>query len=61
MCEFNVILDGQTVFSDVIYAKVDGSTVIVKSIIGEAKEYKNVKITEVDVITTKFVLETIKA
>ncbi|MCL2690757.1 MAG: CooT family nickel-binding protein [Candidatus Bathyarchaeota archaeon] len=60
MCEFNVILDGQTVFSDVIYAKIDGSTVIVRSILGEAKEYKNVKVTEVDVTTTRFVLETIK-
>jgi predicted RNA-binding protein len=61
MCEFNVILDGKKVFSDVIYAKVDGTKVTVKNIIGEAKEYKNVKVTEVDVITTRFVLETIKA
>ena len=61
MCEFNVILDGKKVFSDVIYAKVDGTKVIVKNIIGEAKEYTNVKVTEVDVITTRFVLETIKA
>ncbi|MCL2642759.1 MAG: CooT family nickel-binding protein [Candidatus Bathyarchaeota archaeon] len=60
MCEFNVILDGQTVFSDVIYAKVDGGTVIVRSIVGEAKEYKNVRVTEVDVITARFVLESIK-
>jgi predicted RNA-binding protein len=60
MCEFNVILDGQTVFNDVIYAKIDGSTVIVRNIIGAAKEYKNVKVTEVDVTTARFVLETIK-
>ena len=60
MCEFNIILDGQTVFSDVIYAKVDGSTVTVRNILGEVKEYLNVKITEVDVTTTRFVLESIK-
>ncbi|MDR2720465.1 MAG: CooT family nickel-binding protein [Nitrososphaerota archaeon] len=60
MCEFNVILDGQTVFSDVIYAKVEGSVVTVRNILGEAKEYRNVKITEVDVTTTRFVLETVK-
>jgi predicted RNA-binding protein len=60
MCEFNVIVDGQTVFNDVIYAKIDGCTVIVRNIIGEAKEYKNVKVTEVDVATSRFVLETIK-
>ena len=60
MCEFNVILDGQTVFCDVIYAKVEGSVVTVRNILGEAKEYKSVKIIEVDVTTTRFVLETIK-
>jgi predicted RNA-binding protein len=61
MCEFNVILDGKKVFSDIIYDKVDGTKVTVKSILGEAKEYINVKVTEVDVTTTRFVLETIKA
>ncbi|MCL1978199.1 MAG: CooT family nickel-binding protein [Candidatus Bathyarchaeota archaeon] len=60
MCEFNVILDGQKVFSDVIYVKVESNNVTVKNIIGEAREYKNVKITEVDVTTTRLVLETIK-
>jgi len=60
MCEFNVILDGRTVFGDVIYAKVDGSTVIVKNILGAAQEYKNVKIAEVDVATARFVLESVK-
>ncbi|MCL2173483.1 MAG: CooT family nickel-binding protein [Nitrososphaerota archaeon] len=60
MCEFNIILDGQTVFSDVIYAKINGCNVVVRNIIGEAREYKNVKVIEVDVVTTRFVLETIK-
>ncbi len=61
MCEFNVILDGNKVFNDVIYAKVEGKKVIVKNIIGEGKEYNNVKISEIDVTTTRLVLETIKA
>jgi predicted RNA-binding protein len=60
MCEFNIILDGQKVFSDVIYAKVEGNTVTVKNIIGGAKEYKNVKIAEIDVTTARLVLETVK-
>ncbi|MCL2135124.1 MAG: CooT family nickel-binding protein [Candidatus Bathyarchaeota archaeon] len=60
MCEFNIILDGATVFSDVIYVKVDGNTVTAKNIMGEAKEYKDVKITEVNVTTTRLVLETNK-
>jgi predicted RNA-binding protein len=61
MCEFNIVLDGQKVFSDVIYAKVEGNTVTVKNIIGGAKQYKNVKVTEIDITTTRLVLETIKA
>ncbi len=61
MCEFNVILDGKIVFRDVIYAKVDECNVTVRNIIGEAKEFKNVKITEVDVTTTRLVLVSIKA
>jgi predicted RNA-binding protein len=56
MCEFNVILNGKVEFKDVIYARVDGNNVTVKNIIGEAKEFKNVKIIEVDVTTTRLVL-----
>lgn len=61
MCEFNILLDGNKVFNDVVYAKVDGNKVIVKSIVGEAKEFDNVKIVEIDVTTTRLVLQTIKA
>jgi predicted RNA-binding protein len=60
MCEFNVIVNGKVEFKDVIYARVDGNNVTVKNIIGEAKEFKNVKITEVDVTTTRLVLAEIK-
>ncbi len=60
MCEFNVIVNGKVEFKDVIYARVDGNNVTVKNIIGETKEFKNVKITEVDVTTTRLVLTAIK-
>jgi predicted RNA-binding protein len=56
MCEFNVILNGKVEFKDVIYAKVNGDDVIVKSILGEPKEFKNCKIIEVDVPNTRLVL-----
>ncbi len=56
MCEFNVILNGETVFKDVVYAKAAGATVTVKNVLGEAKEFKNCKITEVDVNSTRLVL-----
>ncbi len=60
MCEFTIILDGQKIFSDVIHAKVENNTVTVKNYVGESKVYNNVKITEVDITTTKIVLETVK-
>ena len=56
MCEFNVILNGQTQFKDVIYAKVDSDKVTVKNILGEAKEFTGCKIVEVDVPNARLVL-----
>jgi predicted RNA-binding protein len=56
MCEFNVILNGKTVLKDVVYAKNDGNKVIVKNVLGEAKEIENCMISEVDVNTTRLVL-----
>jgi predicted RNA-binding protein len=60
MCEFNIILNGETLFKDVVYAKNEGNNVIVKSVLGETKEFKDCKITEVNVNTTKLVLTAIK-
>ncbi len=61
MCEFNVILNGKTVCRDVVYAKTENNNVTVKSILGEAKEFKNCRITEVDVNSTRLVLSAVKA
>jgi len=60
MCEFNVILNGKVEFKDVVYSKVNGDNVTVKSILGEAKEFKNCKIIEVDVPNTILVLSSLK-
>lgn len=56
MCEFNVILNDKVQFRDAIYSKLEGSNVIVKNILGEAMEFKNCKIVEVDVPNTRLVL-----
>jgi predicted RNA-binding protein len=56
MCEFNVILNGQTQFKDVIYAIVDNNKVTVKNILGEAKEFAGCRIVEVDVPNARLVL-----
>lgn len=59
MCEFNVILNGKIQFKDVIYAKVEGANVVVKNILGEAKEFKDCKIIDVDVNSARLVLSAI--
>ena len=56
MCEFTVILDGKTVFKDVVFAKIESGKVVVKDVLGQLKEFKNCKITEVDVNSTRLVL-----
>jgi predicted RNA-binding protein len=59
MCEFNVILNGKTQFKDVVYAKTENNNTV-KNVLGETKEFKNCKITEVDVNSTRLVLTAIK-
>ncbi len=59
MCEFNVILNGKTLFKDVVYAKTEKDKVTVKNVLGETKQFSNCRITEVDVNSTKLVLESI--
>jgi len=56
MCEFEVILDGDTVFKDAVYAKMESNNVIVKDVLGESKQFKNCKIIEVNVNSTRLVL-----
>ena len=56
MCEFNVVFNGKTQFKDVVYAKAENGNVTVKNVLGEKKEFKNVKIVEVDVNSTRLVL-----
>lgn len=60
MCEFNVILNGKTLFKDVVYAKTEGNNVTVKNVLGETKEFPNCKIAEVDVNSTRLVLTSLK-
>ena len=60
MCEFNVILNGETLFKDVVYAKTEGNRVVAKNVLGETKEVNNCKITEVNVNSARLVLTAIK-
>jgi len=56
MCEFKVILDGKTVFKDVIYAKMESNKIILRDVLGESREFKKCKIVEIDVNSTRLVL-----
>jgi predicted RNA-binding protein len=56
MCEFTIILNGKTVFKDAVYAKMESNNVIVKDVLGKSKEFKDCKITEVDVNSTRLIL-----
>ena len=56
MCEFKLILNGEIIFKDVVLAKVKGSNVSVKDVLGQSKEFKNCRILEVDVNSTRLVL-----
>jgi len=59
MCEFNVVLNGKSVFKDAVYAKMDSNTVKVKGILGETKEFKDCRIIEVDVNNERLILSNI--
>ena len=56
MCEFNVTLNGKIVFTDVVYAKMEADKVVLRDVLGESKEFRNCRITEVDVNSTRLVL-----
>ena len=56
MCEFSVLLKEKTVFKDAIYAKVDGSKVMVKDVLGDSRVFENCKIVEVDVSSERLVI-----
>ena len=59
MCEFGVILNGKVVSKDVVFAKYEGGKVVVRNMLGEASEYVNCKIEEIDVRTTRLVVSPI--
>jgi len=56
MCEFNVLVNGEVVFKDAIYAKVDGNKLILKDVLGVSKVFEGYKIVEIDVNSERLVL-----
>jgi predicted RNA-binding protein len=60
MCELNVVLNGEIIFKDAIYAKADGSKVIIKNMLGDSKEFENCKIVEVNINSVSLILSHIE-
>lgn len=60
MCELKVIIQNRVEFEDAIYAKTIENKVVVKDILGKSKEFKDYKITEVDINKEQLTLSSIK-
>ena len=56
MCEFRVLLEGQVVAEDVVYARDEGGAVVLRSIIGREVRVGNCRIVEVDSVRERLVL-----
>ncbi len=56
MCEFKVLLGGQVVAEDVVYAREESGAVVLRSIIGREVRVENCRIVEVDSVRERLVL-----
>ena len=56
MCDLKVILEGKTVFEDAIFAKSEGSNVLVRDVLGNSTAFDNCTISEVDINSERLVL-----
>jgi len=56
MCEFDVLIKGEVVFKDAVYAKADGNKVILKDVLGVSKVFEDCKIVEINVNSERLVL-----
>jgi len=57
MCEFKVFLGDERVAEDVIYAKAEDQRVTLRDVLGKPVVVEGVRIVEVDVSSTRLVLE----
>ncbi len=57
MCEFKVWRGDEKVAEDVIYAKVEGRRVTLRDVLGMPVVVEDARIAEVDVSSTRLVLE----
>ena len=60
MCEFKVFLDGEKVAEDIVYARIEGDKVMIRDILGRPTIFENVRLDEMNVMTTKLTLSRIQ-
>ena len=60
MCELKVIVEKEVAFENIIYAKATEDRVVVKDVLGKSMEFKNHKITEVNITKEQLVLSPTK-
>ena len=60
MCELKVVVNGEKLFENAIYAIAKANNVVVKDIMGQSKEFKNHSITEVNIAKEQLTLSPIK-
>jgi len=60
MCELKVVVNGEKVFENAIYAKENGDNVVVKDILGKSMEFKNHNIAEVNIAKEQLTLSQLK-
>ncbi len=56
MCEFRVLLDGERVFEDAVFCRVEDGGVVLQDILGQSKRVARCRVVEVNVAAERIVL-----
>ena len=60
MCELKVVVNGEKVFENAIYAKATDNNVVVKDVMGQSMNLKNHTISEVNIAKEQLILSPTK-
>ncbi len=56
MCEFAVYLEGERVFEDAVFCRVEAGELLLKDILGQSQRFPRCRVVEVNVATETIVL-----
>lgn len=60
MCELKVVMKDEVMFENAIYARVEGSKVTVRDVLGVTKVFNSCEIAEVDINKERLLLKQIE-